>query len=511
MNKRMVWALIAGPGLAMASLLLVFFVLGRSTVEATHGGAGAVPDLQPQIATFTVSGTVTCQATGPISDVEVYAWNRDNGTGFVGGVTDSSGAYRVTLEEGNYRLEFTPPPAAELNAKAFTTTQIMTDTVLDVNFCVCSGAWVTETVDGVGNVGNGGDTSLALAPTYPYTPHISYSSVSSQGVKHAWLSGAIWLSDTVYSSDTVDPQERNKGPISLALVPTYPYTPCIAYHDRACHDTGCSGVWFACWDGTTWVSQVVEAGHFQGQYGVSLALEPVYPYTPHISYHLLWSDNDLKYAYLSGTAWMSGTWVITTVDSAGAVGTGNSLALEQTHPYTPHISYYDGTKGDLKHAWRSGTTWLSETVDSEGDVGGSTSLALDSDGDPHIGYLDSTNLYSFDLKYAWLSSTTWLTETVDSEGDVGWFTSLALDGHGNPHISYYSRTPGGLRYARFDGGVWIVQTVDGGIDVGRHSSLALDPGGCPHISYYDAPRGELEYAHIPPRYLYLPMVMRNGR
>jgi len=46
MNKRMLWALIAGPGLAMASLLLVFFVLGRSTVEATPGGAGAVPDLQ---------------------------------------------------------------------------------------------------------------------------------------------------------------------------------------------------------------------------------------------------------------------------------------------------------------------------------------------------------------------------------------------------------------------------------------------------------------------------------
>jgi len=449
MNKRVLWALIAGPGLAVTSLLLVFFVLGRSTVEATPGGAVAIPDLQPQTATFTVSGTVTCQATGPISDVEVYAWNRDTGSGAVGDVTDSSGAYRVTLEEGNYRLEFRPPPAAGLNAKAFITTQILTDTVLDVNFCVCSGAWATGTVDSVGDVGLAGDTSLALVPTYPYTPHISYYNASSQSLKHAWLSGTIWL------SDTVDPDESNKGPISLALVSTYPHTPCIAYHDRAYW-----GVRFACWDGTTWVSQVVEAGHFEGDGGVSLALELAYPYTPHVSHNLPYSVDDLKYAFLSGTTWVSGTWVITTVDSSGTVGSDNSLALERTYPYTPHISYYDHTHGDVKHAWRRGTTWL--------------------------------------------------TETVDSEGDVGWFTSLALDDRDNPHISYYSRTPSGLKYARFGGTVWIIQTVDIGSEVGRYSSLALDPAGCPHISYYDAPHDELRYAHIPPRYLYLPMVMRNG-
>jgi hypothetical protein len=58
-----------------------------------------------------------------------------------------------------------------------------------------------------------------------------------------------------------------------------------------------------------------------------------------------------------------------------ATGWWSSLALEPTYPYTPHISYLDGANGDLKHAWRSGTTWLTETVDSEGDVGSYTSLA----------------------------------------------------------------------------------------------------------------------------------------
>jgi hypothetical protein len=63
-----------------------------------------------------------------------------------------------------------------------------------------------------------------------------------------------------------------------------------------------------------------------------------------------------------------------TVDSAGSVGWYSSLTLETTAPYTPHISYYDFTNGDLKHASLSGTVWLDEVVDGEGNVGRYSSI-----------------------------------------------------------------------------------------------------------------------------------------
>jgi hypothetical protein len=109
MNHRKLWGLIAGPGLALTSLLLMFLLLGRSTAGATPVEDVAIPDIRTPSATFTVSGTVTCEGTGLLSDVEVYAWNRDRGSGGVGDVTNSSGAYSVTLDEGNYDLIFSPP------------------------------------------------------------------------------------------------------------------------------------------------------------------------------------------------------------------------------------------------------------------------------------------------------------------------------------------------------------------------------------------------------------------
>ena len=208
-----------------------------------------------------------------------------------------------------------------------------------------------------------------------------------------------------------------------------------------------------------------------------------------LSYNLPFGYYDLVHAY-----WDDDHWEKETVDSYGTVGTYNSLALETIYPYTPHISYIYWDDRDLKYAWLSGTTWLTETVDSAGDVGGYTALALDSGGNPHISYFDETN---DDLKYAWLSGTTWLSETVDSAGDVGRYPSLALDSSGNPHISYYDATNDDLKFTHFNGTVWIAQTVDRGGDVGQYSSLALDQAGCPHISYYDATNGDLKYAYLP--------------
>ena len=94
-NQKHVWNLITVPGLAIASLLLAFFWLGQSTV-------GAKPSNQPG-SNFTISGTVTSLTSGSVlSDVEVFVWNRDQGSGFVGDTTDISGTYEMTLATGNY-------------------------------------------------------------------------------------------------------------------------------------------------------------------------------------------------------------------------------------------------------------------------------------------------------------------------------------------------------------------------------------------------------------------------
>ena len=66
----------------------------------------------------------------------------------------------------------------------------------------------------------------------------------------------------------------------------------------------------------------------------------------------------LKYAWLSGTTWLSET-----IDPQG--GQWTSLALVPTYPHTPSISYHDYEGWSLKYAGRDGMTWTIKTVDGE--------------------------------------------------------------------------------------------------------------------------------------------------
>jgi uncharacterized repeat protein (TIGR01451 family) len=147
MNKRLLnhaMTVVAVPGLAVLGLLFLFLLLGRSTVSATPDVDDVVTDLRSQNAAFTISGTVTCEATGLISDVEVYAWNRDRGTGFVGDVTDISGTYSVTLEESSYDLIFNPPCGSECASRSLKGITGPPDLTLDV--LLLSGHGVSGTV-----------------------------------------------------------------------------------------------------------------------------------------------------------------------------------------------------------------------------------------------------------------------------------------------------------------------------------------------------------------------------
>ncbi len=134
----------------------------------------------------------------------------------------------------------------------------------------------------------------------------------------------------------------------------------------------------------------------------------------------------------------------------------------------------------LAGSWLAGPAladsgWNIQTVDSAGNIGYYTSLALDAGGNAHISYCDGTN---GDLKYAAWNGSSWNIETVDWEGSVGAHSSLALDSSGYPHISYYKRYAGGpgtyadLKYARLER-VELGRT-DGGQR--KHYGLSLVPG-----------------------------------
>jgi PKD repeat protein len=96
-----------------------------------------------------------------------------------------------------------------------------------------------------------------------------------------------------------------------------------------------------------------------------------------------------------------------------------------------HISYYDVTNGDLKHATNASGSWVTETVDSAGDVGQYTSIAIDSSDYVHISYYDATN---GDLKYVTTAQPVGNTRPIANPG--GPYTgiegqAITLDGSGS--------------------------------------------------------------------------------
>jgi hypothetical protein len=238
-------------------------------------------------------------------------------------------------------------------------------------------------------------------------------------------------------------------------------------------------LYIAAWTGSQWDIQLVDATQ-KVEFHVSLALGRLDQ--PHVSYGV-WSGASLylKYAHRMGGAWTS------EIVEDGFLGEGNSIAVDSQG--VPHISYLDYANSKIKYASRTPAGWQPQVVDTIQWFGGFTSLALDGADLPHITYAGPP----VGVRYAhWdASASQWDLETV---GANGWYTSLALDLTGQPHLVYQDWNEHCLRYLARSGDAWQSQVVDRNADVGTDNSIAFSPSRGLAISYYERSHGDLRVA-----------------
>jgi hypothetical protein len=150
-------------------------------------------------------------------------------------------------------------------------------------------------------------------------------------------------------------------------------------------------------------------------------------------------------------------------------------------PPQPVIAYYDEVNRDAKFATRTDGSWTIETIDDT-KAGAFITLALDGGGVPHAAYQDSSSV-GFRVKYARRVNDNWQREVAASGGEVGVWTSLDLDSQGGPHIGFINASTSEVVYALKSGTAWTTEVVDDLPQGGSSLVLAVDGQDVPHIAY----------------------------
>ncbi|MDN3512348.1 MAG: hypothetical protein NG784_13745 [Candidatus Jettenia sp.] len=334
-----------------------------------------------------------------------------------------------------------------------------------------------------GSNSEGTFTSLGLSTTNRAC--ISYYNATGRDLKYVYntFSGS-WPKKTIESAGLVG----KYAAMAMKKSNTKMY---ISYYDQTN-----GNLKFAINNTTSsWSISTVDSTGNSGLY-TSIALDSTGKV--YISYYDA-TNRDLKCASTS-TPLVPASWTITTVDSTGDVGRFTSLAIDSMD--NVHISYYDLTNGDLKHALYENAAWSTEIIDSGtygANIGQYSSLGIDSFDSVHISYYDVSNER---LMYANNMNGPWVSKPVDSISgvSVGLYTSLAVDAFDNVHISYYDRTNRNLKYANNTSGLWTKKIVDSAGRVGEYTSLKVDTNGFVHISYYDRSNTDVKYARSLVRY-----------
>ena len=235
----------------------------------------------------------------------------------------------------------------------------------------------------------------------------------------------------------------------------------------------------------TWVTTVVDSGGATGVYN-DLAVDS--KGKVHISYMYNRLNGPRGLAYATNA---SGNWIATDIVEVDEklINLRTSITIDNNDK--PHISFNDrvslpdgSSHHILKHATNISGNWVAETVDATRGVGGHNAIAVDSNNKLHISYSGNDGTNSL-LKYATNGSGSWVTEVVEeSFAAVG--SSIKTDSQNKAHISYASFRDGDnwqLKYATNKSGNWATEDLPTIKSVGSSHSLVLDAQDKTHISY----------------------------
>ena len=195
---------------------------------------------------------------------------------------------------------------------------------------------------------------------------------------------------------------------------------------------------------------------------------------------------------------IAGEWHIETLnpDVVGDRPSMPSLALDsQGLPHMSYINLSPDYETQLRYIFWNGQEWQASVVDVL-DEGYDSHIKLDSLDRPHISYCPGQS----DIKYAYFDGELWIWEWVNPVLYSFYKSSLALDSQDSPRITFNSPDWDtgctSLVYAYKQGSDWINQKVDdSSYSVGYGSCIALDAEDHPHISYYDDVNHTTKYAH----------------
>jgi hypothetical protein len=206
---------------------------------------------------------------------------------------------------------------------------------------------------------------------------------------------------------------------------------------------------------------------------------------------------------LRGGGLAAGAWKTVIVDGAGSPYSGSSTDLigfdvaATVLDGSPHVFYWDETRGTLKHAWLdSDYHWQYETIGPMSHVGGGIGAA-NVDGVIHVFYEENAGT----LRDAWSDNGTWLYEDIDGGNGTtpGGATEAGYSGLSAtvvgtvPHL-FYSADLRDLKHAWHDNSGWHFELVDG--PDAPNADHTTDDAATPSSVVYDGTALQVFYSTL---------------